>query len=80
MVWTNVKAGISQCSLLGKLLFSIHINDLANKLSSNAKLFAENTSLFSVAHNVANFAAAPWMSFHLTLVLFSRGFFSRKIN
>ena len=59
LVWTNVKAGISQCSLLGKLLFSIHINDLANKLSSNAKLFAENTSLFSVAHNVANFAAAP---------------------
>ena len=57
LVWT--KAGVSQCSILGKLLFLIYINDLANKLSSNAKLFAENTSLFSVAHNVANFAAAP---------------------
>ena len=59
LVLTNVKAGISQCSILGKLLFLIHINDLANKLSSNAKLFAENTSFFSVVHNVASFAAAP---------------------
>ena len=29
----------------------IYINDLANDLSSNAKLFADDTSLFSVVHN-----------------------------
>ena len=34
----------------------IYINDLTNGLSSNAKLFADDTSLFTVAHN-ANTAA-----------------------
>ena len=29
----------------------ININDLADGLSSNAKLFADDTSLFSVVHN-----------------------------
>ena len=29
----------------------IYINDLTNGLSSNAKLFADDTSLFSVVHN-----------------------------
>ena len=33
------------------LLFLIYINDLADGLSSNAKLFADDTSLFSVGHN-----------------------------
>ena len=35
----------------GPLLFLIHINDLADNLS-NARLFADDTSLFSVVHNV----------------------------
>ena len=30
----------------------IYVNDLADGLSSNAKLFTDNTSLFSVVHNV----------------------------
>ena len=29
----------------------ININDLADGLSSNVKLFADDTSLFSVVHN-----------------------------
>ena len=29
----------------------IYINDLADRLSPNAKLFADDTSLFSVVHN-----------------------------
>ena len=32
--------------------FLIYINDLADDLSSNAKLFPDDTSLFSVVHNV----------------------------
>ena len=34
------------------LLFSIYINDLTEGLSTNAKLFADDTSLFSVIHDI----------------------------
>ena len=47
--WTNVKARVLQGSILGAWLFLMHINDLANGLSSNTKLFADDTS-FSVIH------------------------------
>ena len=49
--WTNVKAGVPQGSIFGSLLFLIYINDLANGLSSDNKLFADDTSLFSVIDN-----------------------------
>ena len=49
--WADVNAGVRQGSILGPLLFLIYINDLADGLSSNAKLFADDTSLFSVVHN-----------------------------
>ena len=50
--WTCINAGFSQRLILGSLLFLAFINDLADGLSSNAKLFADNASLFSVIHNV----------------------------
>ena len=53
--WADVNAGVSQGSILGPI-FDIYINDLVDGLSSNAKLFADDTSLFSVVHN-ANTAA-----------------------
>ena len=33
------------------VIFNIYINDLADGLSSNTKLFADDTSLFSVIHD-----------------------------
>ena len=50
--WTNITAGVLQGSTLGPLLFLIYINDLSDGLSSNAKLFADETSLFSVVHDI----------------------------
>ena len=50
--WAKVEAIVPQGSILGPLLFLIYINDLSENLLSNAKLFADNTSLFSVVKNV----------------------------
>ena len=50
--WADVDAGVPQGSILGPLLLLIYINDLTNDLSSSAKLFADDTSLFSVVFNV----------------------------
>ena len=50
--WTNVNAGISQGYIRGPLVFLIYINDLSDGLSSNAKLFADDTSLFSVVNDI----------------------------
>ena len=38
--------------ILFTLPFLIYINDLSDNLSSNVKLFAYDTSLFSVTHDV----------------------------
>ena len=41
-----------QRSILGPLLFLININDLSDDLSTTAKLFVDDTSLFSIVQNV----------------------------
>ena len=46
----DVNTGVPQGSILGPLLFLMYMNVLANGLSSNAKSFADDASLFS-AHN-----------------------------
>ena len=51
--WANVEARFPQGSILGLLLFLIYINHLPDNLSTNVKLFADNTSLFSVVHDIA---------------------------
>ena len=50
--WTGVNTGVPQGSILGPLLFLVYINGPADGLSSNAKLFPDDASLFSVIHDV----------------------------
>ena len=50
--WAEVSALFSQVSVLGPLFFLMYINDLSCGLSSTTKLFADDTSLFSVVHDV----------------------------
>ena len=45
--WRPVLPGAPKGSILGPLLLG-HVNDLPNELKSNAKLFADDTSLFTI--------------------------------
>ena len=45
-MWTNVKSGVAQGTILGRVLFLIYINDLPDGVSSSVKLFADDTKVY----------------------------------
>ena len=51
-ILVHTEAGVAQGSILGPLFFLIYINDLSDDLTSNAKLFADITSLFPIVQNI----------------------------
>ena len=50
--WTSIEDKVPQGSILGLLLFFIYINDLSDDLTTNVKVFADGTSLFSIVHKM----------------------------
>ena len=50
--WKNINAGVPQVSILGPLLLMIYINVVTEVISSNAKLFSDDTPLVSVMHDI----------------------------
>ena len=46
--WTEISAGVPQGSILGPLFFLIYINDLPEDIISKIKIFADDSSLFSL--------------------------------
>ena len=49
--WAPILAGVPKDSILGPLLFLIYIDNLPDNSNSLAKLFADDTSLFSTVHD-----------------------------
>ena len=49
--WQKVLAGVTQGSILGPLLFLIFSNDIPANLEYNLKIFADDTSLFSLVRD-----------------------------
>ena len=45
--WSFISTGVPQGSILGPLFFLVYINDLVENICSDAKLFADDTSLFT---------------------------------
>lgn len=49
--YKSIHAGIPQGSVLGPFLFLLYINDIADGISNNIRLFADDTSLFTIVDN-----------------------------
>ena len=71
--WANVEAEVPKGSILGLLLLLIYIDDLSDNLSTNVKLFADDTTVF---------CSSLYHHFFLRLELWFKqsknGLFSRK--
>ena len=56
--WLTVTSGVPQGSILGPLFFLVYINDIVEGLQNDIKLFADDTSIFSVVKNKDEAAAS----------------------
>ena len=66
-LWSHIEAGVPRGSILRPLIFLVYINDLPEGLTTSAKLFADDTSLFLVVHDSA--ASSAYLNDDLLKVL-----------
>ena len=57
--WRPILAGVTLGSIVGPFLFLIYINDLLNGLKTNAKLFADDATLFTIVKDKNESASVP---------------------
>ena len=50
--WEKLEAGVPQGSVLGPLLFLVYINDLMDNITSQMRLFADDSSLFTCVKGI----------------------------
>ena len=75
--WNYIHTGVSQGPILGPL-FLLYINDTVTEIGSNIRLFADDTSLFSIVENpdtdaeinsdlrkISRWAKVRFVDFHL---------------
>ena len=53
LTWVNIEAEVPQVSILGPLFFLFYVNDLSSDLTSNPKLFADDTSVFYLLFKIS---------------------------
>ena len=73
--WSYINAGVRQGSILEPLLFLAYIYDLLKDLTMTAKLFTNDTLLFSVIHD----SGASSMSFNDDFLKISRWAYQWKM-
>ena len=54
--WLFIRAEVPQGSILGSLLFLLYINGIATDICSNIRLFADDTSLYTVVDDPSDAA------------------------
>ena len=51
--WANVEAGVPQGSIIGPILFLIHINNLIKVVGSDIRIFADDTFIFRIVDSTS---------------------------